>query len=68
MTKGDIVKLRIIEETSIFKNGSRAVVFRLQSQYANEPDEWHDLGTFRTLEDARKSLLRHTPDNGLWLS
>jgi hypothetical protein len=60
----DIYKYRILEETSVFADGSQVVEFKLQSQCGTNPIEWNTLGTSLTLTDARKALLFHAPHYG----
>ena len=59
-----IQKLRIIEWTSEFKDGSREIRYELQSQDGQM--RWMSLGTSATLLDARKALILHTPNNCCW--
>ena len=44
-----IYKYRILEETSVFADGSERVEFTLQSQCGTNPAEWKTLGSSRTL-------------------
>jgi hypothetical protein len=60
----EIHRYRIVEETSVFVDGSRTVEFKLQSQCGTNPCEWNTLGTSSTLTDARKALLFHAPHDG----
>ena len=59
----DIHKYRIIEWTSVFKRGPKVVEYELQTQSANDPNEWDTLGISPTLNDARKALLFHAPSS-----
>ena len=59
-----IQKLRNVEWTSEFKDGSRKVAYELLKQ--TERDGWQPLGISDTLAGARKALLLHTPSGG-WL-
>jgi len=61
-------KYRIVEWTSVFRDGSRVVAYELQSQTRSNPEKWNTLGTSNTLADARKALLFHAPNNGCGLS
>jgi hypothetical protein len=63
-----IYKYRILEETSVFADGSERVEFKLQSQCGANPAEWNTLGSSRTLTDARKALLLHAPPSGCGFS
>jgi hypothetical protein len=63
-----IYKYRILEETSVFADGSERVEFTLQSQCGTNPAEWNTLGSSRTLTDARKALLLHAPHSGCGFS
>jgi hypothetical protein len=67
MATSDIVKLRIVEETDVFADGSRAVTYRLEAQTTEKPEEWHLLGTSATLPEARKALLFYAPNDGCGL-
>jgi len=60
----EIYRYRIVEETSVFVDGSQTVEFKLQSQHETNHTEWNTLGTSRTLTDARKALLFHAPHYG----
>jgi hypothetical protein len=60
----EIYRYRIVEETSVFADGSKTVEFKLQSQHRTNHTEWNTLGTSRTLTDARKALLFHAPHYG----
>ena len=64
----DVYRYRIVEEISVFADGSQKVEFKLQSQCGTNPSQWNTLGTSRTLTDARKALLFHAPYNGCGLS
>jgi hypothetical protein len=64
----EIYRYRILEETSVFADGSRSVEFKLQSQCGTNPVEWDTLGTSVSLTDARKALLFHAPRYGCGLS
>ena len=59
-----IEKYRIVEWTSTFKDGSRKLTYRLEAQSASDPVKWEPLGTSHTLDDARRALLFHVPNNG----
>jgi len=58
-----VEKYRIIEWTSLFRDGTRIVAYELQFQTASNPKKWNTLGTSATLADARKALLFHAPNN-----
>ena len=58
-----VYRYRIIEETCVFKDGSRRVEFKLQSLYSSNSD-WETLGTSSSLADARRALLFHAPYDG----
>jgi len=64
----EIYNYRIVEETSVFADGSQHVESKLQAQCGINPVEWNTLGISRTLTDARKALLFHTPQYGCGLS
>jgi hypothetical protein len=64
----EIDKYRILEETSIFTDGSQRIEFKLQSQCRSNPTEWNTIGTSNSLMDARKALLFHAPHYGCGLS
>jgi hypothetical protein len=64
----EINKYRIVEEISVFADGSQHVEFKLQAQRGINPTEWNTLGISRTLTDARKALLFHAPQYGCALS
>jgi hypothetical protein len=59
----EIHKYRIIEWTSVFKRSPKVVEYELQTQSANDLDEWDTLGISPTLNDARKALLFHAPSS-----
>jgi len=61
----EIQKYRILEETTVFADGSRQVEFTLQCQHVKNPKEWDTLGKSRTLADARRALLFHAPSQSL---
>jgi hypothetical protein len=61
-------KYRIVEWTSVFRDGSRKVAYELQSQNASNPKQWTTLGTSPTLAYARKALLFYTPNGGSGIS
>ena len=54
-----VERYRIVEWTSVFKNGSRVVAYELQSQTDGDRENWNTLGTSPSLADARKALLFH---------
>ena len=56
-----IQKYRIVEETSLFTDGSQRLKFALQALSASNPKQWYTLGVSSTLADARKALLFYTP-------
>ena len=64
----EIYRYRILEEISVFVDGTRRIEFKLQSQCGTNPTEWNTLGTSRTLMDARRALLFHTPHYSCGLS
>jgi len=64
----EIYRYRILEETSVFVDGSERIEFKLQSQSGSNCAEWSTLGTSRTLTDARKALLLHAPHYSCGLS
>ena len=61
-------KYRIVEWTSVFRDGSRKVAYEPQSQNASNPKQWTTLGTSPTLAYARKALLFYTPNGGSGIS
>jgi hypothetical protein len=63
-----VQRYRILEETSVFADGSRRLEFALQTQNENDPNQWDTLGISSTLVDARKALLFHAPRSGCGLS
>ena len=63
-----VEKYRIVEWTSMFRDGSRIVAYELQSQTRSDPKKWDTLGTSNTLADARKALLFYAPNNSCGLS
>jgi len=67
MTTG-VAKYRIVEWTSVFRDGSSKVAYELQSQNASNPKQWNTLGTSPTLECARKALLFYAPNDGYGIS
>jgi len=62
------MRYRILEEISIFADGSRRVEFTLQVQCATNPSQWRTLATSATLAEARKALLLHAPERYLGLA
>jgi hypothetical protein len=64
----NVEKYRIVEWTSVFRDGSRIVAYELQFQTASSRHKWNTLGTSTTLADARKALLFHAPNNGYGFS
>jgi hypothetical protein len=58
-------RLRILEETSHFADGSVRLEFALQGLRGRL---WRTLGMSHTLEDARKALLFYAPRSDCWLS
>ena len=58
-------RLRILEETSRFADGSVRLEFALQGLRGRQ---WSTLGMSHTLEDARKALLFYAPRSACWLS
>ena len=62
------MRYRILEETSVFANGSKRRRFALQAQNENNLKQWHTLEISATLTDARKALLFHAPRSGCGLS
>jgi hypothetical protein len=58
-------RFRILEETSIFADGSRRLEYALQGQQENS--QWDALGSSKTLEDARRALLFLAPRSDCWL-
>ena len=67
MTIG-IAKYRIVEWTSVFRDGSRKVAYELQSQNASNPKQWNTLGTSPTLAYARIALLFYAQIGGYGIS
>ena len=63
-----VQRYRILEETSVFADGSRRLEFTLQAQNEQNPKQWDTLGTSSTLTDARKALLFHAPTSGCGFS
>jgi hypothetical protein len=59
-----VLKYRILEETSVFADGSRRLEFALQAQNESHPKQWDTLGISSTLIDARKALLFLVPSSG----
>jgi len=57
-------RLRILEETSHFADGSVRLEFSLQGL---RDRQWCTLGMSHTLEDARTALLFHTARAGCWV-
>ena len=68
MTMSVVEKYRIVEWTSVFRDGSRIVAYELQSQAGSDLKKWNTLGTSLRLGDARKALLFHTSKNSSGLS
>ena len=67
MTIG-VAKYRVVEWTSVFRDGSRKVAYELQSQNATNPKQWNTLRTSPTLVYARKALLFYAPIAGYGIS
>jgi len=44
-----VEKYRIVEWTSVFRDGSRIVVYELQAQTGGKPKRWNRIGTPATL-------------------
>jgi hypothetical protein len=63
-----IRRYRILEETSIFADGSQRREYALQVQNEHDSEQWDTLGISATLMDARKALLFHAPHSGCGLS
>jgi hypothetical protein len=61
-------RYRILEETSVFADGSQRREFVLQAQNESNSKQWDTLGISTTLMDARKALLFHAPRSGCGLS
>ena len=58
-----VTKYRIVEWTSVFKDGSKVVAYELQCQSESNPEKWTVVGTSLSLADARKALLFHSPNH-----
>ena len=63
-----VEKYRIVEWTSVFRDGSRIVAYELQSHAGGDLEKWNTLGTSPSLGGARKALLFHTSKNSCGLS
>jgi hypothetical protein len=63
-----VEKYRIVEWTSVFRDGSRIVAYELQFQTASSPKKWNTLGTSATVANARKALLFHASNNNCGFS
>ena len=63
-----VERYRIVEWTSVFRDGSRIVAYELQSQAGSDLKQWNTLGTSPSLGNARKALLFHTSKNSCGLS
>ena len=63
-----VERYRIVEWTSVFRDGSRIVAYELQSQAGGNLEKWSTLGISLSLGDARKALLFHTPKNSCGFS
>jgi len=44
-----VEKYRIVEWTSLFRDGSRIVAYELQAQTGSNPKRWNRIGTSSTL-------------------
>ena len=58
-----VEKYRIVEWTSVFRDGTRIVEYELQGQTESKPKRWSRIGTSSTLANARKALLFHASNN-----
>jgi hypothetical protein len=63
-----VEKYRIVEWTSVFRDGSKKVTYELQSQNVSNLKQWNTLGASPTLAYARKALLFHAPIGGYGIS
>jgi hypothetical protein len=61
-------RLRIVEWTSEFKDGSLKIEYELLKQTAGGSGGWEPLGTSSTLDRARTALLFYAPNGSCWLS
>ena len=63
-----VTKHRIVEWTSVFKDGSKVVAYELQFQTESNSEKWTGVGTSLSLAAARKALLFHSPNNSYGFS